>query len=325
MRNAMGVVFVAAVGAFTMVAGCGSTASPESSSSGGATMTATEALRAGYVRTPFGLVHPSCVHAVDDESTVHADSVRTPDGREQKLEACQFARVPAEKTESIEPNAQPDATQATDGWTATTWYNATAQLGFLSTTFKVPQAPTTDDGQTLFFFPSFKPAGTVPGDGRIIQPVLQWGPSSAGGGSFWAAASWELDLGTNTVLNTSLIRVSSGDTISGVIQGNTPCPNGACQSWTVITKDVTKNTSKTLTNMGGHVYTQAQGAVLEQYGSVSCSDYPNDSGITFSSIVLKDQNFNVLTPTWQNITYSNISPQCNFKVTSTSSSNTIAY
>jgi len=72
--------------------------------------------------------------------------------------------------------------------------------------------------------------------------------------------------------------------------------------------DVTSGSSKTLTSASSTLGLHAgAGAVLEQYGSVSCSDYPNDTGITFSSIVLEDQNFNVLTPTWQNITYSNIS------------------
>jgi len=312
-----------------MAVGCGGTGSPDSASGAtGETMTAEQALSAGYLRTPFGLVHPSCIHTIDDESTLHADAtVHTPDGRVQKFAACQYARVPAERTSSVEPLDPLQSVQplATTGWTAATWYTAPGSLGYLSTTFKVPKGPSTASSQTLFFFPSFKPAGAIPGDGRIIQPVLQWGPSAAGGGQFWSAASWELDNPNGVVLKTTVIRVSAGDTISGIIQGNTPCPSGACQSWSVITKDTTTGQSKTITDFAGFVYKQANSGVLEQYKVNSCAEYPNDTGIVFSSVVLKDSDYNVLTPTWTNTVYSNISPQCNFAVTSTSSSATIAY
>jgi len=47
----------------------------------------------------------------------------------------------------------------------------------------------------------------------IIQPVLQWGSSAAGGGQYWAIASWFVG-GAHTVYS-DLKQVSSGDTIYG--------------------------------------------------------------------------------------------------------------
>ncbi|KAJ7803700.1 hypothetical protein B0H14DRAFT_2613074 [Mycena olivaceomarginata] len=48
--------------------------------------------------------------------------------------------------------------------------------------------PTTYHGQTVFLFNSIMPSDIS----GIVQPVLQYGPSAAGGGQFWAVASWYL-------------------------------------------------------------------------------------------------------------------------------------
>jgi hypothetical protein len=47
----------------------------------------------------------------------------------------------------------------------------------------------------------------------IIQPVLQWGSSAAGGGPYWAIASWFVG-GAHTVYSELKI-VNAGDTILG--------------------------------------------------------------------------------------------------------------
>lgn len=59
-------------------------------------------------------------------------------------------------------------------------------ISSFATTWKVPAAPTTNHQQTIFLFNSIEPAS----GNAILQPVLQYGPSAAGGGSYWAVASW---------------------------------------------------------------------------------------------------------------------------------------
>ena len=57
----------------------------------------------------------------------------------------------------------------------------------LTTEWTVPPAPATQNGQTIFLFPG------IQNSTMIYQPVLQWGPSAAGGGNYWAVASWYVD------------------------------------------------------------------------------------------------------------------------------------
>ena len=68
--------------------------------------------------------------------------------------------------------------------------------------FPGPRART--HGQTIFLF-----NGIEPGDfSHILQPVLQWGPSAAGGGASWSVASWYV--GGGNAFHTNLVRGRRG-------------------------------------------------------------------------------------------------------------------
>jgi hypothetical protein len=77
---------------------------------------------------------------------------------------------------------------------------------------KVPAVPASDVGQTIFLFNAIEP-GTF---NAIVQPVLQYGPSAAGGGSFWAVASWYIS-SSNEVFFTTPISVEVDQELTGVI------------------------------------------------------------------------------------------------------------
>ncbi len=288
-------------------------------------VTVADALRAGYARTPFGLVHPSCVHAVPDGAKVDRDGIHLRNGTVQPLGACHHARIATHASRSNASNAK---TPATDGWTAASW--AHGEWGYLQANFTVPQTPANQGDQLLYFFPSLEPE---PGN-AIIQPVLQWGTGYAGGGQYWSMASWSLypsDSGDQTLYST-LTPVNSGDALVGTMQGNGSCSGGHCDSWTITTLDTTTGASTSLdTNPDPNpstplAFTWANGGVLEQYGVTSCDQYPPDGAITFSSVVAQDSNFSTVTPAWSNDVYSNISPQCNFSVSEPDSGTvTIAY
>ena len=71
------------------------------------------------------------------------------------------------------------------------WAQASAPSGgsvtSLNSTWLVPSAPTNPNGgQVLFWWNGMEPQDTS----AVLQPVLQWGPSAAGGGNYWAIASW---------------------------------------------------------------------------------------------------------------------------------------
>jgi hypothetical protein len=70
----------------------------------------------------------------------------------------------------------------------------------------------------------------------IIQPVLQWGPSAAGGGAYWAIASWYV--GGSGAVYSALQTVAPGDSIFG----NMTLTDPKGEKWFINT--VSKSTGK---------------------------------------------------------------------------------
>ncbi|KAJ7622049.1 hypothetical protein FB45DRAFT_1061690 [Roridomyces roridus] len=99
------------------------------------------------------------------------------------------------------------------GWiTYASWLNTnSAPISSFKMTWTVPLAPKTFNGQTVFLFNSIEPSS----GNAILQPVLQYGPSAAGGGQYWSVASWYV--GPSGTYFTTLVRVKPGDVLHGVI------------------------------------------------------------------------------------------------------------
>jgi len=99
------------------------------------------------------------------------------------------------------------------GWiTYADWLNNSVQpVSSFKTTWLVPPAPATQSGQTIFLF------NGIQNSTMIYQPVLQWGPSAAGGGNYWAVASWYVDGQSSTAFHSPLVPVGTGTTLVGVM------------------------------------------------------------------------------------------------------------
>ncbi|KAJ7668201.1 hypothetical protein B0H17DRAFT_1088145 [Mycena rosella] len=71
--------------------------------------------------------------------------------------------------------------------TYATWANnGSSPISLFQTTWTVPPAPTTWNGQTIFLFNAMaSPAGD-----EMVFTALQYGPSAAGGGEFWSVSFW---------------------------------------------------------------------------------------------------------------------------------------
>jgi len=253
-------------------AGCASGDATQPAEPAAAAITETQALAAGYLPTPAGLMHPDCVRRVEGDA-VDAEGAQP----------CTHA--------AVQPLDDPWPRQ--HGWVATSWATFTDTLPtYVHAKFTVPAAPSETSGQVLFFFPSLAPQSHPP----IIQPVLQWGASAAGGGNYWAIASWYVSAGLSAQYST-LERVAPGDTIDGIIAGSN-CGSGACTSWTITATDVNSGVSSKLTTTGGkYAYKDVQGAVMEVYDTTACSQYPSNAGITFSSIEVRSGS-TTLSPSW---------------------------
>ena len=99
------------------------------------------------------------------------------------------------------------------GWiTYASWSNGTGTpVSRFATSWVVPPVPATSSGQTVFLF------NGIQNSTMIYQPVLQWGPSAAGGGDYWAIASWYADGQGGVAFYSALTQVNPGDVLTGVM------------------------------------------------------------------------------------------------------------
>ena len=162
--------------------------------------------------------------------TSHSDLVVTPAGRRprsrlhhvpkgarvvQRADEVHVERA-GELLEKFDLAAAVSSDPVDSGWNAyTRWYNlAGLPVTVFATNWTVPRPPTTSNGQVIFLFNGIEPDD----QSRILQPVLQWGVSGAGGGDFWAVASWWVGSTNTDALFTDLVPVSPGDPLVGLMQ-----------------------------------------------------------------------------------------------------------
>jgi hypothetical protein len=150
------------------------------------------------------------------------------------------------------------------------WYETTVgHITLFKTTWKVPPAPLTQSGQTIFLF------NGIENSNRIYQPVLQWGTSAAGGGNYWTVASWYVNGSTGPVLHTIPVSVNVGDVLTGVmvLTGISKKPGSSDEilcSYNCYFQGIS-NTSLPVENIEELYWANE---TLEAYHIQKCSDYP---------------------------------------------------
>jgi hypothetical protein len=152
-----------------------------------------------------------------------------------------------------------------NGWvTYAYWHNGTGSpVEYFVADWNVPPPPSTYDGQTLFLFNSIEPDSET----AILQPVLQYGSSAAGGGEYWAVASWYV-VG-NQAYFTSLSYVTPGQFLGGQIT-----LIGKRRSRYSYTCDFYGIPGTTLTVRRIPQLTWCS-ETLEVYSVTQCTDFPN--------------------------------------------------
>ncbi len=293
----MRTVSSAVVAGALLLMGCGTELGPPPSASGEPmASTSDELQKSGFVQTPFGFVHSSCVREVDENVTIDGDRLIAADASEQTLSPC---RHPVVRRASL-------TTGRIDGWVEAANWAAPVAPTALSATWVVPPAPSSVRSQLIYFFPSFEPAR---GD-KIVQPVMQFGRSPAGGGAYWGVASWYVTA-DGTALHSKLLRVNTGDTIIGTMTTSSCKPSGGCK-FKIVSRDDTTGSSKSLSVTTAEPYTLVQGAVLEAYGVTSCDQFPAGHELTFSALQVKTP---VSAPEWKPWSFS-LGLDCGFSVSS---------
>ncbi|KAF8312366.1 hypothetical protein DL93DRAFT_2229090 [Clavulina sp. PMI_390] len=232
-----------------------------------APLAAVAAPTAPQALTPFGHLSTTQVHEVPEGASVHhvGDEVHivNPEG------AILHKATPNGNFTRATPS--PAAGGLQNGWIAYAYWlsNSIWPINYFDTTWTVPPLPQRpNDGQTLFLFNALEPAVNGHWGGAILQPVLQYGVSAAGGGPYWSIANW---YGSNGVYwHTPLIKVAPGRVLTGVMTLTGTTANG----W---------NYNSFFNGIGGKmiVYNSRElrwaSETLEAYGLKSVLDFPKGS------------------------------------------------
>jgi hypothetical protein len=265
----------------------------------------------GYVITPFGYFHPSCVQSLAKGETI------LPDGRMQHANgkanvSAAVCSYPHYQRTGVAASAATSASSPTiNGWVESasiTTGSPHKSYGALITAWKVPPAPEIDDGQVLFFFPGFEDINDQ--ETSILQPVLAWFSDQ------WTIASWNCCL-KGIVTNSPAVTVKTGDVIYGSITSTCPPGTASCATWNVLTVDLSTGQSTTLGNTPsqGQIFNWAFGGVLEAYSINSCDDYPPDRHAMFQGVTIFDEHLRPLNgEKWAIAVDSNDPPQCGYGI-----------
>jgi len=123
---------------------------------------------------------------------------------------------------------------------------------------------------------------------NIIQPVLTWG----NGQTKWYAKSWACCPNNITVSSPPVYGLGPGSKLNGVITRVSP------STWRVDSIVAATGQKTTLmAQVGDYQYNWAD-VTLEVYSIRGCQDYAPGKAL-FSNMVLKDQQGQSLTPSWQ--------------------------
>ena len=174
-----------------------------------------ENVPANYVITPFGYLHPSCIHEVRASEELLSDGrLKRVDGSvdAEAPPACAFTRFKADGTPlNLEGHAVAEGSAAgtgavaqekptINGYVEDATVTTGSSYGKLNGTWIVPSAPGTADSQTVYFFTGLEDLQSTQ---SILQPVLQWTPSQ------WAIASWNCCI-SGQAYHSSFVNVNQG-------------------------------------------------------------------------------------------------------------------
>jgi hypothetical protein len=236
------------------------------------------------VLTPVGWMEKSQVHFIAEGFHLSVE-----DGRLQKIESStgrmaeDFGEVKFDsrlRLNSTDPSRFSDnRVPELQGWIAYAYWTNTATsnpITYFSTNWVVPSAPSKQGGQTIFLFNGMQDGTTS--TSYIVQPVLQWGPSAAGGGNYWSITNWYVS--SSQAFYGSLENVSAGTSLQGVMQETSH--SGSKYNYTSSFVGYPAASSLAVTNVP-QAYWAAE--TLESYGVTNTStEYPPNTDIAMSSI-----------------------------------------
>lgn len=268
---------------------------------------------AGYVITPFGYFHTSCVLHLAPGDALNKNAIQHANGSIDNIQACAYPQYSAAGVEVAGPGGaqvagggEPTISHA---WVEYASTITSTSFGYMNVYWNVPPAPGANNGQTVYLFPGMEDINHVV---TIIQPVLGWNSDFA---SAWGIASWNCC--TNGIAaEATPTRVTSGDVINGYMFDTCGSGTLSCPTWDIVTLDVTSGKFSEMINTSsdGQTFNWAFAGALEVYNIVQCSDYPSNGSISFYNVALyNDQFAKIGSPNWSvTNSSSGLTPQCSY-------------
>lgn len=190
-----------------------------------------------------------------------------------------------------------------NGWvTWAEWGNTNGQpINYFSTSWLVPSAPTTNDGQLIFIWNGLEPFDVLLNNpnNMVLQPVLQWGSNNTFGGQYWVISNWCVWNGGAAYTTPQSVGV--GTNLQGVL---TYTGRQADGSYNYLCSFTGYSNSMNITE--GNVYANHTipniplqswaYEVLEVLNVPQQTDYPGQSSVTMGSISLQTGPPGVYTP-----------------------------
>lgn len=232
-------------------------------------------LTTDYVRTPHGYFHSSCVQHIDQSEELQIDgSIKRADGKIRQVAQCAYPRFLKNGTRVEAKDTATHLPETYNGYLQLVSATLSSGTNELTAYMTVPPNPTTQSGQTLYFFPGLQDAQDVV---SILQPVLGW---DGYGSNSWSIASWNCCKSGTTYVGNN-VTVKSGDLIYGTMV------NKGGQNWAITATDET-NTSLASATLSTNGYNQTFDWVfagaLETYGVSSCKQFPSTGPIKFTNV-----------------------------------------
>lgn len=244
-----------------------------------------------FVFTPLGTANKRNVHYVDGNHRLIVDGkninlAHKVTGKVSKVLSSDTNNCIFKTLENKFPETGGDAklkeVKKDFGWITYAYcesvYGLTSPYSDFSASWKVPSPPIRYSNQLIYLFISMDGVSFNDNDSviHIIQPVLQWGKSPAGGGDYWSICNWHVT-STLQYFHDSLIRVDPGTILKGTIK--LISENGG--RYTYKSSFEGFETSLEVSNLPE---LNTPSIVLEAYNINSCDEYPDDEKLRVNSI-----------------------------------------
>ena len=221
----------------------------------------------GWVQVPGELIRPDCIHQIPAGASVDiSDDSKA--GEDVTLNGAVIAHYEAcpeapASTRHVVPGPVGNGWVEDSNWLVS--LKKKDNIEWIQGQWVVPSAPKSN-GATIFLF-----NGVEPKSGSwIMQPVLQYGSSYAGGGNYWTMASW---LVGSSVYVSTLTPVHAGDSLVGTTDEYSD--SGGKLEYVIDAYDSTTGVDSNLTIHSKKIqWSWAFEGVLEAYNVTKCADFP---------------------------------------------------